>query len=737
MHNVTHQQFKFIVTSVISKAFNHKGNQMKFFIFILFIFYSISSFAQTDEEKLIEFFEKYKICIFNQNVGNGNPCVDIDTFLESSTLNDITYIKVYDYNYENLIIGGYFKEITFPKEIELLTNLQTIVFDFEVESSINGIENFKNLKKLVSIGLSLYKNKEIPKEIFDLTSLKSLYFLGEELESIPNEIGKLTSLNSLSIWSYMYGKITSIPDEIEKLKNLESLTLMVGKGLENLNEKIFNLTNLKTLDLSNNNISYIDEDINNLINLETLNLSDNNIYSLDGDIDKLTNLKNLNLSKNKLTNFNEKILNLNNLAYCDLSFNQIDYISFENVKDINLSILNISNNNIQNINIDKLFKMTNLVELDLSGNNLHGKLKNISNAKNLHRLLLQGSNLFNSDLVDITKASNLTTLYLDSNNIEVIPPSIGDLKQLFYLNLDSNKIKVLPKELKYTNSKPLYQTIYNFSIPIKLGLSVKNNQISLFSKDLCDVNFSQLYIYNNLSTLLPECIKNKTYGWIYNDIDWNFYKLQIGYEYLEDNQTISFYPILGDDYNITSYFWDFGDGNYSTLKNPTYKFANYGDYNISLKIISKDGNIITSKILTYKEKVLKIKKGWNLLATPTKDDIETKNFPDSFEFWFYQKNKWSNPTIIAPTQGFWVNADRDFDYYYEGESYKLQDFYIKEIYNFIDDKGFEFTSTGWNLLGSGEKYELNENYINYHYKDEKWFQTPIIDIGEGVWVKKR
>jgi PKD repeat protein len=50
--------------------------------------------------------------------------------------------------------------------------------------------------------------------------------------------------------------------------------------------------------------------------------------------------------------------------------------------------------------------------------------------------------------------------------------------------------------------------------------------------------------------------------------------------------------------NSTTYFWDFGDGNSSTVKNPTHKYTNAGFYKVillaqdhELKDVNADGII--------------------------------------------------------------------------------------------------------------------------------------------------
>ena len=50
--------------------------------------------------------------------------------------------------------------------------------------------------------------------------------------------------------------------------------------------------------------------------------------------------------------------------------------------------------------------------------------------------------------------------------------------------------------------------------------------------------------------------------------------------------------------NITSYFWDFGDGMNSNEINPTHTYNAYGKFDVSLTVKDDQGNSIT-KIFNY------------------------------------------------------------------------------------------------------------------------------------------
>lgn len=61
--------------------------------------------------------------------------------------------------------------------------------------------------------------------------------------------------------------------------------------------------------------------------------------------------------------------------------------------------------------------------------------------------------------------------------------------------------------------------------------------------------------------------------------------------------------------NVTSYEWDFGNGQTSNLKNPSTVFTNDGVYTITLKVINKDGTDKITKTISVKNppKSVKIK----------------------------------------------------------------------------------------------------------------------------------
>ncbi|MEW6610707.1 MAG: leucine-rich repeat domain-containing protein [Patescibacteria group bacterium] len=85
--------------------------------------------------------------------------------------------------------------------------------------------------------------------------------------------------------------------------------------------------------------------------------------------------------------------------------------------------LDLSNRNLDKVPMD-IFNRTNLVELDVSGNNLTGALP-----------------------AEIRKLQNLKVLKANNNNMTGVPAEIGQLRKLEVLDLSNNQLTGLPYEL--------------------------------------------------------------------------------------------------------------------------------------------------------------------------------------------------------------------------------------------------------------------------------------------------
>lgn len=116
------------------------------------------------------------------------------------------------------------------------------------------------------------------------------------IEELPDELGELTSLKTLNL---SYNNITELPDSIILLKNLESLLLTRNK-IERLPNGIGNLSKLETLDISYNPIVKIPRELGLYQNLSSLDASFCEIERLPLELTNLISLKDFNIEDNPI-----------------------------------------------------------------------------------------------------------------------------------------------------------------------------------------------------------------------------------------------------------------------------------------------------------------------------------------------------------------------------------------------------------------------------------------------------
>ena len=217
-------------------------------------------------------------------------------------------------------------------------------------------------------------------------------------------------------------------------------------------DALSNLTNLKSLDLSLNEIKDINA-LKNLSDLEALFLEENQITDISA-LSGLTKLEVLFLEENQITDISAlseltelKMLVLYHNQITDISvlskLNKLEDLALQSnkVKDINalsglsnLEALNLLNNQIEDINALK--NLTKLKELYL-GNNLIKDCSPIGELTKLESLFLNDNQI--SDISALGKLTNLETLLLRGNQITDIS-TLSNLTKLESLDLRDNPI---------------------------------------------------------------------------------------------------------------------------------------------------------------------------------------------------------------------------------------------------------------------------------------------------------
>lgn len=267
------------------------------------------------------------------------------------------------------------------------------------------------------------------------------------------------------------------------------------------------LTNLKTLNLSNNGITDLNF-LNNFSSLLELNLSNNEITSIDPIVDN-QNLKKLDLKNNKISNIT-KLQYLHQIEYLDLSNNKIENISplssslslkslflngntltsfYDSLSGLSsLEELAIGYCGINFSNIKSLPYLNQLTYLDISQSS--PSLNDICKLSKLKNLYLSDCMLSRENITVLNELINLETLDISNNNfsVENYNNSLdgNKLNKIISLKLGGNNFSQIPNLSNFKNLKELDLTN---SFNLTSLSSIQNTNISTLILDNC--NFLQ------------------------------------------------------------------------------------------------------------------------------------------------------------------------------------------------------------------------------------------------------
>lgn len=143
----------------------------------------------------------------------------------------------------------------------------------------------------------------------------------ENLIKNPSKVQNFLDLRGL--------RLTQFPKNIEVFKYVDSIDIG-GNYLKDIDVgEIEKFKNLKYLDISYNDITYIPNDINKLNRLEYLNVEGNQIESLPDEFFELTHLEELYLEVHHLSVFPKSIQKLKKLKSLSISGDQFKEIPYE------------------------------------------------------------------------------------------------------------------------------------------------------------------------------------------------------------------------------------------------------------------------------------------------------------------------------------------------------------------------------------------------------------------------
>ncbi|KAM3239216.1 hypothetical protein P3L10_014250 [Capsicum annuum] len=299
------------------------------------------------------------------------------------------------------------------------SRLETLEISFNsLQGNIpEGIGNLHNMN-----WLAIHFNQltgSIPFTIFNISRIEVLSFTGNSLSgSLPNGI-----CNGLPMLKGVY-LTGEIPKEISNLIELERLSLSFNSFSGPLDMKIFNISGLRVIALSNNNLS----------------------GSLPQNMDTLLS-------------FLTSLSNCRNLTYLDISLNLLNDMLPASTGNLSTSLRTFFaiSCKIQGRIPDEVGNLSSLLDLRLSGNNLVGSIPttigslpnclwNITTLREIHL----GSNKLSSNIPPrLGNLHDLVVLDLSSNNmVGSLPSEIGNLKAVTKMDLSMNQFSNrIPREI--------------------------------------------------------------------------------------------------------------------------------------------------------------------------------------------------------------------------------------------------------------------------------------------------
>lgn len=364
-------------------------------------------------------------------------CSHIEDFSPISKLAKLNDLRIYNCN-----VKDYSKLFSWLNNEKMI---RIVLLNCGETYDLDGIEKMVNLQELHATQLNI-------KDVSKIAKLSNLERLELQNNNITNflELYKLEKLNFLGLRGNK--KINGNSDEYteEDLKKLNKISQILDndgtidmdvqnlglfKNYKNLNlsnQKLTDLsslkgmTQLKTLNIKNNKLTFTDEDkqiIKDMNQLVMLDMQVNDVEDISF-LNECKSLKYLRITGNDkidLKQIEDIISNLNNIR---ISQAQLDTLVNCDASKITKLVLDYSNIT----SIPDLSRYTKLTTISLNSSSTISDFSNILTAPSLENVTLIACDMHNK-MVDFSQLSNLKQLTLNNNYL-----STSDLEVLKNLN---------------------------------------------------------------------------------------------------------------------------------------------------------------------------------------------------------------------------------------------------------------------------------------------------------------
>ncbi|KAL1215639.1 Plant intracellular Ras-group-related LRR protein 4 [Cardamine amara subsp. amara] len=255
------------------------------------------------------------------------------------------------------------------------------------------------------------------------------------------EVSAKKATQELNLQNKLTEQVEWLPDSIGKLSSLASLDLSENHIVV-LPNTIGGLSSLTKLDLHSNRIAF-----SRLVRLEELDLSCNNLPILPESIGSLVSLKKLDVETNDIEEIPHSIGGCSSLKEIRADYNKLKALPEAIGKITTLEILSVRYNNIRMLPTT-MSSLANLKEMDVSFNELESVPESLCFATTLVKLNI-GNNF--ADMISLPRSignlENLEELDISNNQIRVLPDSFRMLTKLLVFRAQENPLQVPPREI--------------------------------------------------------------------------------------------------------------------------------------------------------------------------------------------------------------------------------------------------------------------------------------------------
>ncbi len=257
------------------------------------------------------------------------------------------------------------------------------------------------------------------------------------LTELPESICELSQLHTLNLSN---NNIQRLPESIGHLTQLRSLDIG-NNPLQAIPDSIGQLARLRSLDIEGIPPSIIPKSIERLTRLRVLNWSNTTLTALPEFIQCFTRLLELNISDTRLSELPKWISQLNQLRFLNLCHNNLRSLPSQFYELHHLEELFLHTNNFLKLDAE-LFSLSKLIHLSLARNPLIELPTSIGDAQNLKSLTL-GSTRIGTIPSSFRNLKQLENLFIGDARIDGVPEWIGELKSLKILDLAHGNWTVL------------------------------------------------------------------------------------------------------------------------------------------------------------------------------------------------------------------------------------------------------------------------------------------------------